>query len=103
MQSKSCFILVALLACAWTGLASAETPEPQLPLEHDALQSVIEMKLDIAFEKSTAAVEVAFLPNLAGPTSMNCTNGMRLETCVVTVAGTPRPPMSAMPASLASY
>jgi hypothetical protein len=95
MQPRSRFILAALFAFAWTGLASGETAEPNTAIEPGALESVVEMQLDDAFEKLTASGEGDFLLSLAGPTSMDCTNSMRLETCVVTVAATRQPSIPA--------
>jgi len=103
MRFTSRFSVVALCALAWAGSAAAETPSQTITLEPGAFAVVTEMRLDDAFEKSAAEGAHDVLERLAGPTSMDCTNAVtrsELETCVVTVAGTPR---ASTPASLAQH
>lgn len=103
MRSMSRITLTALLALTWSSLASAETPDANPSLAPGTIESVIEMQLDDAFEKSSALENEEFLHDLAGPTTMDCQDSLARnapETCVVTIAGAS--PVG-MPAALAQH
>jgi hypothetical protein len=101
MRSISRVLFTALIALAWTTAASAEVPGSTPSVEPETFASLTVLRLEREFEKSAASASDSRFHGLAGPTTMNCSRASirsELETCVVTVEGTPR---AVVPATLA--
>jgi len=101
MQVRYSVLLIALLTLGWSGVASAEDSKTDV-LEPKALARMSSLSLDTAFERATSPKHDRALRGLAGPSKMNCENGVDLdgpETCVVTAEGM----LASVPAALAQH
>ncbi len=105
MQPIFRFLLTALFAMSWTGLAVADTTDSADSLDPSVLRAITNMQLDSVFEETLATKtkeDRRSLHSLAGPTSMDCTNSVMrdgIETCVVSTHGN----AVAVPAALAQH
>ena len=93
-------LMIALIACAWTSLASAESPVTNQA--HQIVPALTDLSLDNAFEQATSPKSDA--NKVALPTIMDCQGGPSvdgLEVCVVTVDGLLASMPASMPAAIA--
>lgn len=91
-------LLGAFLALSLSSVAGAEAPSA----EAGKFLLTAELELDQRFELELADTANGRLLRLSGPSTMSCSHALtasKIDTCVVTAEGTPRP---AMPAAIAA-
>ncbi len=99
-------LLGAFLALSLSSVAGAEAPSAAagkfLLTAELELEQRFELELDQQFELELADTANGRLLRLSGPSTMSCSHALtasKIDTCVVTAEGTPRP---AMPAAIAA-
>ena len=91
-------LLGAFLALSLSSVAGAEAPSAAA----GKFLLTAELELDQRFELELADTANGRLLRLSGPSTMSCSHALtasKIDTCVVTAEGTPRP---AMPAAIAA-
>ena len=87
MKPLSRFMLTALIALCWSGLAAADPTDASPSVDASALRAVTNIQLDLAFESFVAEDGSPALTGLTGPSSMECSGTAMhggIETCLVT-------------------
>lgn len=86
MKSVSRFMFAALIALCWSGIAAANPNDSSPSVDAAALRAVTNIQLDLAFESFVSKDDAAALTGLAGPTTMECSDGAMqdgTEICLV--------------------
>ncbi len=102
MRPTSRILFGAFIALCWSGLATANPPDPTTSLDPSVFREVSNIQLDSAFEEFVSQDSGRSIRGLSGPSSMDCDDARTkadIETCVVTT----RAPRNPAPAALAQH